>query len=146
MVRDLITAFKIAEEVHRGKTDKAEKPYIQHPLRVASKFDNSLLAVVALLHDTVEDAQNPQEIFNTIQHHFTGPVVDAVNALTRKKHEPVEMYLQRVKANQLALKVKLADINDNENKERMELLTADKREALHQKYRKYRRILETSGA
>ena len=66
--------------------------------------------IVALLHDVVEDAG---VTFESIRSEFGSEVSDAVEAVTKRKGEPLELYYERVRGNRLALIVKAADIRDN---------------------------------
>ena len=54
----LTQARKLAEEMHRGQTDKLGVPYIYHVLDVANRVKNlgEDIEIVGLLHDAVEDA------------------------------------------------------------------------------------------
>ena len=65
---------------------------------------------MALLHDVVEDAGVTPE---SIRSEFGLEVSDAVEAVTKRKGEPLELYYERVRGNRLALIVKAADIRDN---------------------------------
>lgn len=59
-------AYDIAEEAHEGVVRDSGKPYISHPLAVAKivleEFPNptTFKAIVALLHDVIEDAPDPE--------------------------------------------------------------------------------------
>jgi (p)ppGpp synthase/HD superfamily hydrolase len=67
--------------------------------------------IVALLHDIVEDTEIT---FEYLEHEgFSKEVVAAVKAITRELEEPYNAYLRRVAQNELAYKVKLADMLDN---------------------------------
>jgi guanosine-3',5'-bis(diphosphate) 3'-pyrophosphohydrolase len=52
-------AFTFAASAHRGQVDKAGRPYITHPVRVANRVmeagGSHAEIVAALLHDTVDD-------------------------------------------------------------------------------------------
>ena len=48
-------AIAIAAEGHAGVKDKAEQPYILHPLRVMQAMTTTEERIVAILHDVVED-------------------------------------------------------------------------------------------
>ena len=63
-------------------------------------------------------------------------MVDAVVALTHLKNEPRDHYYERIKKNPLALAVKLADIEDNTDPERLALLDEGTRSRLEKKYAK----------
>jgi (p)ppGpp synthase/HD superfamily hydrolase len=50
-------AIRIATKAHRGQTDKAEKEYILHPLRVKNSSENETEKIYAVMHDGVEDTE-----------------------------------------------------------------------------------------
>lgn len=105
-------AIQIAAVAHAGQVDKAGKPYILHVLRVMQAVSTDEQRVVAVLHDVVEDC--PDWGFDRLgEHGFSGAVLEAVDALTRRRNEPYETYILRVKDNPIARAVKLADLTDN---------------------------------
>lgn len=55
---NLKTAIQIATKAHEGQTDKAGLPYITHPTRVMEQVKHlgADYAIVAILHDVVEDS------------------------------------------------------------------------------------------
>lgn len=108
-------ALRIALQAHQGQTDKAGQPYILHPLRVMAACDGDIKAqMVAILHDVVEDCPDwPIERIRA--HGFPAEVIEAIQLLTHAKGEAYEAYVQRIKPNALARKVKLADLADNMN-------------------------------
>lgn len=136
-------AFDLARGAHDGQFDKAGKPYIDHPLRVASAVlettnDDELVAA-ALLHDVVEDSQtNPDDLARA---GMTERTVTAVIALTRTAGEAPESYYARVRANPDAIEVKRADIADNSSPERLAVLDEATRQRLIRKYAKAREAL-----
>ena len=131
-------ALRIATEAHKGQLDKLGKDYIDHPKRIASKFPNEPdLQSVALLHDVLEDTNITEA---QLRKQFPEQVVDAVVVMTKRKGQPYEEYLMRVKNNKMALAVKLADIDDNES--RLDQLTdLATRERLTRKYINARNVL-----
>ena len=48
-------AIEIAVSAHKGQKDKADKPYILHPLRLMFKMNSENEMIAAVLHDVVED-------------------------------------------------------------------------------------------
>ncbi|MBO7364144.1 MAG: GTP pyrophosphokinase, partial [Lachnospiraceae bacterium] len=48
-------AADIAKEAHAGQTDRGGTPYILHPLHVADRMPDEKRAVIAVLHDVLED-------------------------------------------------------------------------------------------
>ncbi|AGY60018.1 bifunctional (p)ppGpp synthetase II/ guanosine-3',5'-bis pyrophosphate 3'-pyrophosphohydrolase [Gloeobacter kilaueensis JS1] len=104
-------AIEIATIAHAGMVDKAGKPYIDHPRRVMAHLTSPEEKMAAVLHDVVEDTQVSLEVL--VEAGFSSPVVAAVDALTKRDGEEVEAYYQRVIANPVALRVKIADMHDN---------------------------------
>ena len=135
-------AERIATRAHEGQVDKAGRPYIEHPRRVAARVeqvDGPAAAVcVAWLHDVVEDCGIT---LDDLLEDFDDEIVDAVDALTRREGEGDEYY-RRVASNELALVVKRADIWDNTNPDRLAALPAETRERLQAKYAHARGLLE----
>lgn len=72
----LSLAYDIAEESHEGVIRDSGKPYISHPIAVAKivleEFPNptTFKAIVALLHDVIEDAPDPEAKKNEIRSRF----------------------------------------------------------------------------
>jgi len=143
-------ADSIADKAHEGQTDRNGWPYISHPRRVAlgarklacelaaaTHPDTSLeelkaeVQIVALLHDTVEDTGVSLAY---LARYFSARIVDAIDALTRRPGESYEAYLGRVRVNDLARLVKLADVADNTDPRRLALLPEPTRSTLMIKY------------
>ncbi|MPW25956.1 HD domain-containing protein [Alkalibaculum sp. M08DMB] len=103
-------ALKIAESAHKDQVDKAGKPYINHPLTVASAFEDDLRYSIAILHDVLEDSDITFQ--DLIDYGFSSEVIEALMALT-KNDEGYNTYLEKVKLNSLALDVKLEDLKHN---------------------------------
>ena len=101
----------IALRAYSGKTDKAGREYILHPLRVMAKMKTDLEMSVALLHDVIEDSDITAE--NLFSEGIPAAVVEAVLCLTKYDHETYEDFIARTKKNEIAAKVKIADIEDN---------------------------------
>ena len=128
-------ALMIAIQAHSGQTDKQGKPYILHPLAVASQLDSLELKTIALLHDTIEDSWVTKEFL--LGNGIPAELVEVIALLTKPKDMPYEDYLRRVKTNPMALAVKKADLAHNTSSERAEGLN-DHRRA---KYELAKRIL-----
>ena len=128
-------ALMIAVQAHSGQTDKQGKPYILHPLAVASQLDSLELKTIALLHDTIEDSWVSKEFL--LENGIPEELVEVIVILTKPKDMSYEDYLRRVKTNPMALSVKKADLAHNTSPERAEGLN-DHRRA---KYELAKRIL-----
>jgi (p)ppGpp synthase/HD superfamily hydrolase len=108
----LDSAIALAKVAHTGQTDKAGKPYFSHPLRVMDGVTTYEEKMVAILHDTVEDTDITLDKLRELG--FPETVIAAVDAITKpKQSEPYETYIERVSQNQIARRVKVADLKDN---------------------------------
>lgn len=110
-------ALELAEKAHAGQYRRdGTTAYVVHPIRVASKLaakgESDEVVAAALLHDVLEDG-NKSVIQEEPYPKFPITVLAAVNALTKGEEESYSSYLERVKANGIARKVKVADILDN---------------------------------
>lgn len=65
--------------------------------------------VTALLHDLLEDTDAEENVLSP----FSQDIQEAVRCLTRGTEERYFVYIERVKQNPLARKVKIADIQDH---------------------------------
>ena len=126
LAKDLEIALEIAYNAHKGQTDKAGASYILHCLRVATSMSTDEEKIVALLHDIVEDTDTTHE--ELYRNGFSSSVLDAVYAITRQADEAYNSYLKRVAANDLAYKVKLADMWDNSDVSRFAVDTQNEHE------------------
>ena len=104
-----IEAFRIADTYHRGQTDKSGAPYLIHLYRVADSMATEAETATALLHDLLEDTDAEENVLSP----FSQDVQEAVRCLTRGTEEQYFAYIERVKQNPLARKVKIADIQDH---------------------------------
>ena len=111
--RDLTTAIMIAAEAHEGQFDKGGEPYILHPFRVMLAMKTNAERTIAVLHDVAEDFEAGWQRIHDGD--FPDEIIEAVDALTRRKDEgeTYDDFIFRVAENPLAIKVKLADIDDN---------------------------------
>jgi (p)ppGpp synthase/HD superfamily hydrolase len=104
-------AIKIAEKAHEGQFDKADQPYILHPLTVMAQMDDVESKIVAVLHDAIEDSD--LSITELSQQGFPELITEAIAAITKLDGELYDDYLLRVMGNAIALKVKIADVSHN---------------------------------
>ena len=104
-------AEKLAREAHKGQKDKSGADYIEHPLRVSYRCDDEKAKIVALLHDTIEDTYVTPQLLRTIG--FDDDIVEAVLALSRRTDETYAEFIVRASQNEIAKKVKIADLEDN---------------------------------
>lgn len=105
------TALKIATAAHKGQKDKAGAAYINHPLFVSSLVGTNEEKAAALLHDVLEDTEQTQS--DLLEAGIPEDVVQAVVILTKRKDVDYCDYLRSVKNNEIARKVKIADLTHN---------------------------------
>jgi (p)ppGpp synthase/HD superfamily hydrolase len=78
-------AVALATELHADTTDKAGRPYIEHPLRVMGMMGTDVERMIAVLHDVLEDT--PVTADELLGRGCPHEVVDAVEILTKPKKE-----------------------------------------------------------
>ena len=114
-------AMKVAYKAHEGQTDRNGLPYIYHPFHLAQQMQTEDTCVVALLHDVIEDTDVTIEDLRG--YGFTEAQLEAVKFMTHippdkdmTEEERLEDYLdyvRRLKQNEIARTVKLADLKHN---------------------------------
>ena len=127
-------AIQIAARAHEGQKDKDGQPYILHPLRAMMSVEGEEAQIVAVLHDVIEDTSVTADDLR--QAGFSEQVVAAVLCVTHRKDEPYADYVVRCKGNEIARRVKLADLEDNSRLDRV-LLRPDRFEADAARLRRY---------
>jgi len=141
---DLLSkAIILATEAHAGQLDKGGQPYILHPLRVMLDCETIEQKIVAVLHDTVEDTELELSL---IRHWFGDVIADAVDALSRRNDESYPCFIDRCAKNILAADVKLRDLEDNMNLDRLGREPTEKDMARLEKYTKAKKLLWRSFA
>ena len=138
---DLIeTSLQIALNAYKGQKDKAGKTYILHPLRIMEKMESDEEKATALLHDVIEDSDYTAEAL--LNEGIPSAVVEAVNALTKEDNEDYQDFISRVLTNELATKVKIADIEDNINVLRLKSLTENDLKRIAKYHCAWKRLIE----
>jgi (p)ppGpp synthase/HD superfamily hydrolase len=143
-------ALGLAARLHAGQVDKAGQPYLLHPVRVMMRLPADATddeKVAALLHDTIEDCG---ETVESLVGAGVAPAAAAmVLSLTRRDGESYGDFLARVREERVAVRVKLADIDDNTDPARVAALAAiepEKAQRLTAKYRDARDLLAPPAA
>lgn len=136
----IIECLRFVEEVHHGQYDKLGVPYLLHPVAVAEQMTTENEILVALLHDVVEDTSVTLDDLR--DRGYSDEVVAAVDILTRRSGEPYSTYIERVSTNELARRIKLADLQHNLQPDRVKLLGND---TLVKRYEKALRQLSSVG-
>ncbi len=138
--RDLEKALSIALKAHCGQKDKNGFPYVFHPIRVMLSLNDPVAQIVALLHDVAEDSDISVEYLQKAG--FDAQIVEAVGCLTKGENEDYFDYIKRVKQNPLARTVKLADLQDNLNLNRLNVIDENDFKRF-KKYLKAKEILKS---
>ena len=122
-----LKAMNIAYEAHHGQKDKTGYPYIAHPLHLADQMTTEDTCVVALLHDVVEDTYLTFEDIEAAG--FSKEQLDALKLLTHddipqnlslEEREKIYLdYVRKIKENDIAKVVKIADLKHNSDLSRM---------------------------
>ena len=133
-------AIAIAAEAHAGQKDRAGAPYILHPIRLMIQMDSENVMMAAVLHDVVENSV--WTLDDLRKEGYSNEVLNAVDSLTHRDKEGEDYwdYIQRAKSDPIAIKVKLADLEDNLNPDRLNEVT-EKDEKRFDRYRKAQEML-----
>lgn len=108
---------------HKGQVDKSGNPYILHPIKVMMGVNSIEEKQVALLHDVIEDSEITLDDLRKIGYPET--IVSAVDALTKRPGESRMEAAVRTAKNQIAIKVKLSDLDHNMDLTRLPNITQD---------------------
>lgn len=113
-------AMTIAYNAHMNQFDKAGVPYIYHPIHLAEQMQTEEECIVALLHDVVEDTDITME---ELEKEFSEKVIEALKLLTHDKNIEYMDYINKIKNNDIAKKVKIADLKHNSDETRLDKIT-----------------------
>ena len=129
-------AIALAATAHAGQTDKAGAPYVLHVLRVMLRCETNEERMAAVMHDMVEDCGWTLDQLRA--EGFPEPVVEAVDAVTRRDGETYDDFVLRAKLHPVGRRVKLADLADNSDLSRLPEVTPRDQARLE----KYRRAMD----
>lgn len=135
-------AIELAVAAHRGQKDRSGQPYILHPLWLMQQFEDTKAMIVAVLHDTVEDSSLTLQDLKG--EGFSEEIIEAIDALTRRKEETYEQFILRLKPRPLARRIKLADIEHNLDVRRLSQLKKDDLKRVD-KYHQAWRVLQDAA-
>ena len=137
-------AIALARRFHDGAVDKGGRPYIEHPLRVMARVSTDQEKLAAVLHDLLEDTE--LSATDLVAAGCPARVVQAVDALTRRPDETYDDFIEGVLTDPVARSVKLADIADNLDPDRLAQLDPDQASALRAKYQRALARLQAAPA
>lgn len=128
--------------VFKDKVDKAGEIYLRHLNKVAESFKESDDKIVALLHDLVEGTTFTFEELEELN--FSSNIITTLKLLTNDCKD-YDTYIKRIikSDNILAKKVKIADLLDNMNINRLNKISKDDINRIKNKYLKaYTSLIE----
>ncbi|WP_436513118.1 GTP pyrophosphokinase [Clostridium thermobutyricum] len=104
-------AIKLASINHFGQKYKSNKPYIFHLLYVMNNVSDLNAKIVGVLHDILEDTNLTKN--DLLNYGFLEDIVSVVEILTKSKNQKYMDYIENIKRNNIATKVKLIDLKHN---------------------------------
>ena len=131
-------AISLAAEAHNGQKDKNGAPYILHPLRVMARVQSDTEKIAAVLHDTIEDTDCTIEKLR--EKGYSEQVLEAIDCLTKRDGEDYDKYLNRSMSNPIAQKVKIADLEDNMDIRRFDVLKEEDLKRLNKYLRAWKSL------
>ena len=133
-------ALRLCFDCHKDQVDKTGLPYVFHPFHLAEQMTDEISTVCALLHDVVEDTEYTLEDLATMG--FPPEVIEVLGLLTHAPDVPYMDYVRAIKTNEVARRVKLADLAHNSDLSRLDEVDeyALKR---NEKYKEAREILNS---
>ena len=110
-------ALKLCFDAHKNQVDKTGLPYVFHPFHLAEQMDDEISTVCALLHDVIEDT--PYTLLDLKNMGFNDTVIEVLTLLTHNESVPYFDYVNKIKNNEIAKKVKIADLKHNSDVSRL---------------------------
>ena len=111
-------ALKLCFEAHKDQVDKSGLPYVFHPFHLADQMQDENTTIVALLHDVVEDTDYTLDDLRAMD--FGDEVIEALSYMTHDPAVPYMEYVARIRENDIARRVKLADLRHNSDITRLD--------------------------
>lgn len=119
--RQFRAAFYLACLAHRDQVDKGGIDYICHPVTVALHVRDGhpmsrkrdLAMTAALLHDVLEDTPVTEDALRSFG--FDKKILRTVCLLTHAPGDSYDAYIEKLTVSRMAMKIKCADMTDNEN-------------------------------
>ena len=127
-------SIALATKYHKGQVDKGGKPYINHPIRVMKKMMFEDEKMVAVMHDIVEDTSITLQDLKDMG--YNSYIVNSIDCLTKRDGESYDKFVERTLTDTMASYVKLADLEDNMDTNRLIQLTNEDKKRL----KKYKQV------
>jgi (p)ppGpp synthase/HD superfamily hydrolase len=134
-------AIELALKYHKGQIKNGTgEEFILHVLRVMLKMDTEDEKISAVFHDIIEKSNCTLEVLK--QQGFSNKIINTVDALSKRKGEDYSDYIGRVKNNATAVKIKIADLEDNMDIKNIKELTSVDIEKMNRRKKYYRELKE----
>lgn len=114
-------AIDFARNALAGLQSDNGEPYFNHSLRIMEQMSTEEEKMVAILHDVLEDSQ--YTILDLKAMGFPKNVIECVAQLTRENDMTYFEYIDDISTNETCTKVKLAEIADNKDINRVRKLS-----------------------
>jgi (p)ppGpp synthase/HD superfamily hydrolase len=138
MPDNYVKALELVYRIYNEDLDKSGKTQIGHFGRVSDSLETEDEKITGLLHDIVEDGY--LTLNDLLAVGIPPHIVAAISILTRDKtiHREYKDYVTSIlkSNNELAIRVKYADMLDNSSPERLDLLEEKTKKRLENKYKK----------
>ena len=134
-------AIKIAVEAHEGQKDRYGQPFILHVLRVTFSGKDRKEQICGALHDVVEDSEWTTE--DLLNEGFPPDIVEVVRLMTIEKGDDYQQKIDELESNDLAVRVKLNDLQDNMDLRRYNLLDEDDRQRVNKYLKAWKQLKKT---
>ncbi len=134
-------ARDIAYHAFLNKVDHGGNAYIFHLVSVAGNCTDKEAQAAGYLHDVLEDTDITAD--DLLKDGIPVSVVETVQLLTRTQDETYAEYLEKLKSDPIAKEVKLADLADNMNLDRLNDSSDKSNFSLLRRYKKAVIFLES---
>ena len=134
-------AIELALKYHKGQIKNGTgEEFILHVLRVMIKMDSEDEKISAVLHDMIEKSNCTLDILK--EQGFSNKIINTVDALSKRKGEDYSDYIKRVKKDPIAVKVKIADLEDNMDIRNIKDITSIDIEKMNRRKKYYMELKE----
>ena len=137
-------AIEIAVSAHKGQKDKSGNAYILHVMQVMLKGKTNEEKIVGALHDVVEDTDWTFELLK--KEGFSEDILAALRCVTKlSDEEDYDAFTERVKANPLAIRVKINDLESNMDLTRLTQAKEEDIKRFNKYLKAYRDLIQLRG-
>jgi (p)ppGpp synthase/HD superfamily hydrolase len=102
-------AMKLCYKLHENQYDQNGNPYVFHLMYVAQDMKDEQSCIAALLHGTLADGKISLDFLR--EEGISEEVCNLLLILKRSRRESFKEYLSRIKENEQATAIKIADLS-----------------------------------